>query len=1056
MAGAHQTPVKWHWRAGPRGDTVQPALASKPPGPPLVIPGTYALHLLGGFELGAPGPDVALSAGKPLAAIAYLACARGRRVSRQMLLELLWADVEPERGRASLRQTLFALRQRFGPTFIVGDGEWLTLTADCPADVQEFTLAVEAADLTRALELYTGDFIPQFAAPGAADFERWADTERLRLRGAFLAVGHSELRRLIADGDATAAVALGGRLRDTDSDDDEHWRARFEALALAGRFAHVELEEAALRAKRSEDGRTVEPATEALLRRLKNAAGVAIAAAPADTSPSARIPPDPEFQGRADVFAQLLSAWRLACRGRAQHRTLIAAAGLGKTRLLRELARRLASQRARVVYVGARQGERDDAYAFLAEVVSRVAVLPGAAGIAPSSASVLAGLVPALGDTFNVKPESGVNDGTELLRRRVLALADLLGAVADETSIVLLADDLQWADAQSVQALDRAFARVPNGQLLLVGATRTDSPPLAASGERLALPPLSHDEVAALIGSIASTEPPGWSDTITAAIHAATGGAPFAILQFLHLAVERALLRIGENRWDVPDESAVQRLLDQSATVEWRLQSLNEIDLETLVLLVLCRDGLAEPTLASVRAVDPDALRASLFRLESNSLVVRTSGEQWRVVHDLVAEGALAVANAGLKQRCAASIGYVLAASAVKSDLVSARRVVRLLLDGGTPDAALRFARQWLDRQPRDAWTPAQFAATLLGAREDPAVASQLRALVRRRLRWWRSRLLIAAGSIAATFFLVAIALFRPASLVSTSELDPTELSDWRYTYEVPPRVELRNALGVATRWRDGDTVRVLSSRSTEPLRGRPFAVLRNGVAIFDSLYPAPPPSVGGPPSTDLRFTVNGLPPLVLRHHVLGDSLVVIDALLNGRQVRDSAPTFRVSPGQRIEGTVRLRYATYERGSLYVLGQATTWGRAERDTLTVRSLYSGVAGATFPVAISLTAPSKPGDYWILWTHGAETSAVWLLSGTNWACHDPVWGDGNDLSKLPDSTLTRGVQRHELSVPFLYCSGPETDRSGSPARGERTYSPRRLALAGVRVQVREGK
>lgn len=1004
-------------------------------------PAGHTLRALGAFELLDAKGEVVFSSGKPLAVLAYLACARGQRASRQGLVELLWGDSDPERGRACLRQALFALRQRLGIDWIVADGEWLVLIAPMALDAREFLDAVEQSNHADAIARYAGDFVPDFAAPGAAEFEGWADTERRRLRGAFLAAARSEVRAQITRGESAPAVELSGRLRDADPDDDEHWRIRFEALALAGRFAVIDLEESALRASRADDGRAVDAGTEMILRRLRRAATDARQASPVSAPVSSRIPADPEFQGRAEVFAHVLSAWGLACRGRAQRRTIVAGAGLGKTRLLKELARRLAAQRARVVHASARQGERDDAFGFLAEIVARVAELSGASGIAPASASVLAGLVPVLADTFNVKPEAGVQDAGELLRRRALAFADLIGAVADDRPLALLADDLQWADAASIQALDRAFARVPRVPLLLVSASRTEQADTGAVDERLTLPPLGRDEVAMLISSIAVAEPPGWSETLTARIHVASGGSPFAVLQFLRLAMERSVIRVTGDYWEVPDEAAVQPLLDRAATVEWRLRLLEDADLEALTCLALCDQPVTEAQLAAACTGGAQRLRESLFRLESDAFVVHGALDTWRIAHDLVAEGALAIASADMQRRCAGRMGEELGKSVSASDVAAVRRVMRLHLDAQREDAALHFLREWLAQQPRNAYAPLHIAALLPSGHYDAAFEARARTLLRRRRRWWNSRSFLAAASTAITLVVVALALLRPVALVITSTPDPTEGDRPEAVYEVSPRIELRNALGRVTSRRDGDSVQMAPAHSGRVLRGQPFAVLQGGVAVFDSVYP----SVGVPPNSepvqDFRFTLRGVEPLVLIRRNRADSLAIVESTLNGHRSPDDVPLVRVRPGEPIRGTVRMRYTTRARDILYVLAQAATWGVGERDTLTVRSILAGVSGATFTFPVDVRAPTRAGNYWILWTQGTEPSASWLFSGTNWKCGKPAWNDGNDVAAMADSVLTEAVRTRSVMVLMLLCDDGFS----------RTM--RRLPLAGVRVEVR---
>jgi hypothetical protein len=83
-----------------------------------------------------------------------------------------------------------------------------------------------------------------------------------------------------------------------------------------------------------------------------------------------------------------------------------------------------------------------------------------------------------------------------------------------------------------------------------------------------------------------------------------------------------------------------------------------------------------------------------------------------------------------------------------------------------------------------------------------------------------------------------------------------------------------------------------------------------------------------------------------------------------------------------------------------------------------------------------------GDYWILWTQFAEPAAVWLLSGTNWRCQQPRWGDDNDLAALPADRLEHGIRTGSLLLSYDLCEDVDYREL------------RALPLAGIRVEVRE--
>ena len=190
------------------------------------------LSTLGGANLVCAN-QILLGPGKSLALITYLALAPGHAASREFLLDLLWSDLDRDRGRHALRQTVWQFRQLFGDACFTGREE-LTLGLAIDADRDRFLAAIEAGDPDRAIALYTGVFLPAFALPGSTEFEHWAETERSRLRATFLRAAEMVARRRLAAGRFRDAQELARRIRDTDRLNETGWRLLLKAL-IAGR-----------------------------------------------------------------------------------------------------------------------------------------------------------------------------------------------------------------------------------------------------------------------------------------------------------------------------------------------------------------------------------------------------------------------------------------------------------------------------------------------------------------------------------------------------------------------------------------------------------------------------------------------------------------------------------------------------------------------------------------------------------------------------------------------------------------------------------------------------
>ena len=128
--------------------------------------------------------------------LGYLAYHRHRSHPREVLIELLWPDAEPEAGRHSLSQALSSLRHQLEPpgipagAVIVADRAAVELNPEaCATDVAEFEAALRTANQARhgpdyaarlgeAVDLYAGPLLPGY-------YEDWILSEQDRLRERF-------------------------------------------------------------------------------------------------------------------------------------------------------------------------------------------------------------------------------------------------------------------------------------------------------------------------------------------------------------------------------------------------------------------------------------------------------------------------------------------------------------------------------------------------------------------------------------------------------------------------------------------------------------------------------------------------------------------------------------------------------------------------------------------------------------------------------------------------------------------------------------------------------
>ena len=243
-------------------------------------------------------------------------------------------------------------------------------------------------------------------------------------------------------------------------------------------------------------------------------------------------PADVPFVGRLDQVNTLLAALRKVERGGPAAVFVEAEMGIGKTRLLATASERLRSAGALVLSGACLDIGDASPLHTLRQALRRFAPEHGPAGLTASGA--IRELI-AVRDLIAVLDgEAASPDGAGALLER---LSRGLGAVAAGRPLVLIVDDLQWADRTTRQLLLYLLAGLGGIRLLLLGAARAESlrgdDPLRTmlvelrrhrSVQVIRLPPLDRAETVRLAESVVGRP----LDAETAeSLWIRSGGVPF-------------------------------------------------------------------------------------------------------------------------------------------------------------------------------------------------------------------------------------------------------------------------------------------------------------------------------------------------------------------------------------------------------------------------------------------------------------------------------------------------------------------------------------------------
>ena len=248
------------------------------------------------------------------------------------------------------------------------------------------------------------------------------------------------------------------------------------------------------------------------------------------------------FVGRADELEALRTPWTRAV-GTSQRRLVLVGGdpGIGKSRLTAEFARDVYDKDATVLF-GRCYEENVVPYQPFVEAVEQYLRHGDPAEVRADlvrSGTLLARLVPDIGLRFPdlLEPIRAEPDTERYLMFE--AVDDLLGGIAKRAPLLLVLDDLHWADRPTLALLSHVARQSDAAPLLLLGTYRTsevvgDHPLRGIIGdlrhdgvaEDIALGGLTEGEVGELIDSTSDLEPrPGFVHSV----RRATAGNPFFV-----------------------------------------------------------------------------------------------------------------------------------------------------------------------------------------------------------------------------------------------------------------------------------------------------------------------------------------------------------------------------------------------------------------------------------------------------------------------------------------------------------------------------------------------
>ncbi|WP_164472889.1 AAA family ATPase [Cohnella candidum] len=646
-------------------------------------------QLLGGWKLSIGGEDCtgSVPGGRARLLLAYLALAYGEHPGRRQIAFAFWPDSSEKQALSNLRKLLHDLRAtlpRIDRYLVVTQTSihW-NPDAGFHCDAGAFMRSAQGdalEELLRAETLYRGELLPGF-------YEDWLEPKRESFAQAYVNVLEKLTSIMENRRDYKTALHYAGKLL-------IHQRTREETYRTLMRLHALNLDTASVTKTYRQLARTLQDelgigpsgeTTELLMALTENAR------APSFT-PSA---PGPLI-GRIAEWDALSEAWRQAADGRPSLLALQGEAGIGKTRLAEEFRGWAERQGIRTAMAVCLPSVKSLSYS---PVKAWLRSLP-MPQLSRARLSELARLLPELLDRYPdlagpnpIRENWQLNVWYEAIERMLL----------DRQPLLLLLDNLQWSDGETLQLLAYLLRSDSNAKLLVIATMRTEESMGEAAAQLLnalrierkltewTLAPLSEEETKRLIAQSASDAA---AERLGSDVYVQTGGNPLFIVETMR-------------DWQSGTGSRKAGLSPVAKSiVEHRLGKLTPVQRRLAAVMAAVGKPAKPAFLAAVADMEEETVAEQSNRLASLKILREVGGGSYDFTHDLIRETAYRMQRAGVRRKCHGQIARCLTDSH------------RRLPESAAAEAALHYELAEMDEEAILHYETAALAAEKLFANE--------------------------------------------------------------------------------------------------------------------------------------------------------------------------------------------------------------------------------------------------------------------------------------------------------------------------------------------------
>jgi len=383
--------------------------------------------------------------------------------------------------------------------------------------------------------------------------------------------------------------------------------------------------------------------------------------------------PEPVLVGRQHELDVLWSHFEEACTDHLRVTLVAGEPGIGKTHLLQEVALRTAQTGALILRGGASEAEGMPPYLPFLEALGgyiRAASIEHLRDLADSMTPILATIFPELPLRLGELPVRYPLPPEQARLRLFEAVGAFLAALANTAPLVLIFDDLQWADPASLDLLRHVAHHQFTSHLLILGAYRAGELFSNPALERtlldlhrtrlltsLTIGPLAKEEIAALaearLGAAIDSE-------VARLLHAHSEGNPFFAEELLRDWVETGALQPRAGLISLVRK--LPNVLPSSIVgiVQERLSRLPVATVEALRTAALIGRTFDVAFLAGVLGQEAESVEESLRASVVAGLIREEPQEAFTFSHDKVRECLASSVTSLRRRRLHGFIGRIL------------------------------------------------------------------------------------------------------------------------------------------------------------------------------------------------------------------------------------------------------------------------------------------------------------------------------------------------------------------------------------------------------------